>query len=425
MDKICVLGLGYIGLPTALLFATHNAKVVGVDINPKVVSSLKKGKPHFEEKGLPELLKEALEKKAFVPSTEVVEADAFIICVQTPLDKEYHVADLAYVVKGCEMIVPHLKKGDMVIIESTISPGSSENLFRITLEKSGLKAGKDFYLIHTPERAIPGNTIYEMINNHRVIGGLTKEGTEKARQLYEKFVPKDKIHCTDAKTAEIVKLMENTFRDLNIALANEFAIMSEELGIDVWEAIKYANLHPRVDILRPGPGVGGHCIAIDPWFLVETSLNAQLIQMARSINDSMPFYTLRLTKQILGRETEFPVITILGVAYKGNVDDTRETPALKYIHLAEKYGMQIKIHDPLCKDFEGGELLSLEEAVKDSDCIVLITDHNIFKEVDPEVVGKLMRKKNLLDARNILDHKKWKKAGFNVKVLGNNKRNYF
>ncbi|MBK5114346.1 MAG: nucleotide sugar dehydrogenase [Candidatus Heimdallarchaeota archaeon] len=421
MDKVCVLGLGYIGLPTALLFATHDSKVVGVDINPNVIKSLKKGKPHFEEKGLPELLKEALDKKTFEASIEVEEADAFIICVQTPLDKEYHVADLEYVVKGCEMVVPFLRKGNMVIIESTISPGSTANLFRITLEKSGLKAGKDFYLIHTPERAIPGNTIYEMINNHRIIGGLTKEGTDKARILYEKFVPKDKIHCTDAKTAEIVKLMENTFRDLNIALANEFAIMSEELGIDVWEAIQYANLHPRVDILRPGPGVGGHCIAIDPWFLVETSLNAQLIQMARSINDSMPFYTLRLTKQILGNEIEFPLITILGVAYKGNVDDTRETPALKYIHLAEKYGMKIKIHDPLCKKFEGGELLPLEEAVKDSDCIVVITDHKEFKELDPVKIAKLVKQKNVLDARNILDHDKWKKAGFKIKILGNNK----
>ena len=421
MDKVCVLGLGYIGLPTALLFATHGSKVVGVDINPKVIKSLKNGKPHFEEKGLPKLLKEALDKKSFEASLEVVEADAFIICVQTPLDKEYHVADLEYVVKGCEMIVPFLKKGDMVIIESTISPGSSANLFRLTLEKSGLKAGKDFYLIHTPERAIPGNTIYEMINNHRIIGGLTKEGTDKARNLYEKFVPKDKIHCTDAKTAEIVKLMENTFRDLNIALANEFAIMSEELGIDVWEAIQYANLHPRVDILKPGPGVGGHCIAIDPWFLVETSLNAQLIQMARSINDSMPYYTLRLTKQILGSDIEFPIITILGVAYKGNVDDTRETPASKYIHLAEKYGMKIKIHDPLCNEFEGGELLTLEEAVKDSDCIVVITDHDVFKELDPEKIAALVKQKNVLDARNILDHKRWKKAGFKIKVLGNNK----
>ncbi|MFW9924074.1 MAG: nucleotide sugar dehydrogenase [Candidatus Thorarchaeota archaeon] len=425
MEKICVLGLGYIGLPTALLFATHGTNVVGVDINKNVIGKLKNGELHFIENGLPELFKEAREKKTFDVNTEVPEADVFIICVPTPLDKEYHVADLDYVTLGCDMIVPVLKKGNIVIIESTISPGSSENLFRKNLERSGLVAGKDFYLIHCPERAIPGNTIFEMQNNHRIIGGLTAKSAELGKKLYSKFVDETKLHTTDIRTAEVVKLMENTYRDLNIALANEFAIISEELEIDVWEAIKYANFHPRVEILRPGPGVGGHCIAIDPWFLAETSLNAQLIQMARSINDNMPNYTLRLTKQILGDKIEFPTITILGVSYKANVDDTRETPASKYIHMAKKEGMNVKIHDPLCVKFEAGDLLPLEEAVKDSDCLVVITDHTTFKEIDPEKIAKLVRNKNLLDARHLLDHEKWKKAGFTVKVLGNNKKVHF
>jgi len=420
MKKICILGLGYIGLPTALLFSTNGHKVHGVDVNDKVVDILKSGRIHFEEKGTQELLDKALRDKTINFSTKVEDSDVFIICVPTPLDKSDHISDLGYVKIACEMVNPHLKKGDLVIIESTISPGSSETLFRLILEKSGLKAGTDFHIVHCPERAIPGNTIYEMINNYRVIGGLTKKGTEEGVKLYNSFIDLKKMHSTNIRTAEIVKLMENTYRDLNIALANEFAMISEELGVNAWEAIKLANLHPRVDILNPGPGVGGHCIAIDPWFLVESTLSAQLIQMSRQINDSMPNYTLLLVKNLLGKEIIFPTLAILGVAYKGNVDDTRETPAKKFIHLAKKQGMSIKIHDPISNEFNGFELLSLEEAVKDSDCIVLITDHNVFKDIDPGKIAPLMRNKYLLDARNMLDHKKWEKAGFKYKVLGNN-----
>ncbi|NHJ48130.1 MAG: nucleotide sugar dehydrogenase [Asgard group archaeon] len=418
--KICILGLGYIGLPTSLLFATSGHQVLGIDINPKVVKSLNDGKLHFEEKGMQKLFEKTIKDKTFRASEKVEPSDVFIVCVQTPLDKSYNVSDLNYVKTACEMVYPHLKKGNLVIIESTISPGSSETLFRKVLEKSGLKVEQDFHLIHCPERAIPGNTVFEMINNHRIVGGMSKKGLAKAKELYQSFVPEDKITLTDIRTAEIVKLMENTYRDLNIALANEFAMISEDLGIDVWDAIKLANYHPRVNIHKPGPGVGGHCLAIDPWFLTEQSFNAQLIQQARSVNDSMPTYTLLLTKKLLDSDAAFPTITILGVAYKGNVDDARETPALKFIHLAEKQGYLIKIHDPHVIEFHGRELLSLDEAVKDSDCIVVITDHDAFKEINPEKIGKMMKHKKVLDARNILDHKSWEKAGFEIKVLGKN-----
>ncbi|MCK5183339.1 MAG: nucleotide sugar dehydrogenase, partial [Candidatus Heimdallarchaeota archaeon] len=227
MSKICILGLGYIGLPTALLFANNGHDVIGVDINPAVVESLNKGKAHFVEDEIPELLSKAIKLKTFKASTKVEDADIFIICVQTPLDKNYNIADLEYVKIACEMIVPNLKKGDMVIIESTISPGSTEMLFRKILEKSKLKAGIDFYIIHCPERAIPGKTIFEMINNHRVIGGFTEEGAKAAKKLYSSFVDSKKIYCTNLRTAEIVKIFENTYRDLNIAIANEFAMISE------------------------------------------------------------------------------------------------------------------------------------------------------------------------------------------------------
>jgi UDP-N-acetyl-D-mannosaminuronic acid dehydrogenase len=422
LSEICILGLGYIGLPTALLFASKGKKVIGVDINPKVVDSLNKGILHFEEKGLQELFDKARKLKTFEATSDMKNADVYIICAPTPLNKHYNMADLDYVEKGCRMILPFLKKKDLVIIESTISPGSSETLFAKILEQSGLKAGKDFYLVHCPERAIPGNTIYEMINNYRIIGGISKKGAQKAKAIYATFVAEEKMLLTDVRTAEIVKLMENTFRDINIALANEFALISEDLGINVWEAIKLANLHPRVDILKPGPGVGGHCIAIDPWFLTETTLNTQLIRMARGINDNMPNYTFQMMKQLLDEKIVFPTITILGVAYKENVDDTRETPAEKFIFLARNQGMKIKVFDPHCKDYQinnekyGEE--TLEEAVKDSDCIVLITGHDEFKQIDPQKIGPLMKQKNLLDARNALDHKKWTSAGFKVKVLG-------
>ncbi|NHJ04811.1 MAG: nucleotide sugar dehydrogenase [Candidatus Heimdallarchaeota archaeon] len=421
MKRICVLGLGYIGLPTALLFANNGYHVIGVDLKSEILKTLSKGKVHFQEKGLQELLDKALERKTFTVNSETQKADFFIICAPTPLDKHYHVSDLGYVKMGCEMIEPVLEVGNTIIIESTISPGSSETLFRKILEKSGLNAGTEFHLVHCPERAIPGNTLYEMINNFRIIGGFTPEGTKIAQELYSSFVPKEKLMLTDIRTAEIVKLMENTYRDLNIALANEFAMISEDLRINVWDAIKLANLHPRVNIHKPGPGVGGHCIAIDPWFLTENTFNAQLIATARNINDNMPNYALLLTKQLLEDQESFPIITILGVAYKGNVDDSRETPALKFIQLAEKQGFSIKIFDPHCNEFNGRDLLPLDEAVKDSDCIVLITDHDVFKNIDPIHIANLVKNKNLLDTRNHLDHDKWKKAGFNVKILGDGK----
>ena len=221
---------------------------------------------------------------------------------------------------------------------------------------------------------------------------------------------------TNTITAEFVKLMENTFRDINIALANEFAQIAEECGVNVWEAIELANKHPRVNILKPGPGVGGHCIAIDPWFLTENSTRCRIVSLAREINDGMPNHVLQIVKGMT-KGVDDPVITVFGVAYKGGVDDTRETPALKFIKLAENEGYKVEVHDPYVKEFEY-ELLELEEAVKGSDCIVLITDHKVFKEVEPKEISALMRNKNVVDTRNMLDAERWKKEGFRVKVLG-------
>ncbi len=391
--------MGYIGLPTALLFANNGMDVVGVDVNQQVVDTLKEGRMPFEEEGFQELLDGACDKQSFKPSTKVEEADVFLVAVPTPFDTEFRMADLKYVVSACEMIVPHLKEGNLVIIESTIPPKTCEKRVRKILEKSGLEASQDFYISHCPERAIPGNTLHEMVNNDRVIGGLCDKATELTRDLYSCFV-KGNLYLTTSTTAEMIKLMENTYRDVNIALANELGMLAEDYGINIWEAIDIANKHPRVNIHSPGPGVGGHCIAIDPWFLTENANNSSLITLARNINDSMPIHVLKKVKEMVNG-IENPVITVFGVAYKGDIADTRATPALKFIKLAEKEGFTVKIYDPFVKEFEY-PILSLDEAVEGSDCIVVLTDHSEFSKTIPSVLYQKMKTENILDTKNIL-----------------------
>lgn len=393
MTKLCVLGLGYIGLPTALLFASNGINVVGVDINSNVVSCLQNGKMPFEEKGFQELLDYTKYKKTFKATTQIEEADIFLVAVPTPFDTEFRMADLKYVISACEMIVPHLKKGNLVIIESTIPPKTCEKKIRIILEKSGFNSCEDFFISHCPERAIPGNTLHEMINNDRIIGGLDKKATELTKNLYASFV-KGNLYLTNSSTAEMIKLMENTYRDVNIALANELSMLAEDYDINIWNAIELANKHPRVNIHKPGPGVGGHCIAIDPWFLTENSYNSSLITLARNINDAMPLHVLKKVKKAV-KNILNPVITVLGVAYKGDIADTRATPALKFIKLAEKEGFTVKIHDPFVTDFEY-PILSLEQALKNTDCAVILTDHSVFKTLNLENI-------QVIDTRNIIE----------------------
>ncbi|WFN35018.1 nucleotide sugar dehydrogenase [Methanogenium sp. S4BF] len=412
--KICVLGLGYIGLPTALLFAQHH-NVVGVDVNEKIVQILNNGKLPFEEDGLNELFEKV--KGNFRAVSEVEEADVFLIAVPTPLEEALKIADLKYVRSAAEMIASHLKAGNMVILESTVSPGASENVVFPILSQYGLNPG-EFSYVHCPERAIPGKTLHEMIHNDRIVGANNPESAAFAKDIYGSFV-EGNLYETTVRTAEFVKLMENTYRDVSIAIANEFARMGDEFGINIWEAISLANRHPRVNILKPGPGVGGHCIAIDPWFLTETSTKTRMVSLARSINDNMPNYVHSVVRSIV-HGVQKPVITILGVAYKGNVDDWRATPALKLIRLAENEGYTVRIYDPHVTTFPY-PITSLEEATKDSDCIVLVTDHDLFRDIDPSSLQ--MRNKNLYDTRNILDTDTWKAAGFTCKILGDGSEN--
>ncbi|MDD1730359.1 MAG: nucleotide sugar dehydrogenase, partial [Methanospirillum sp.] len=365
MSRICIVGLGYIGLPTALLLGKEH-DVTGFDINEDIVSRINRKEIPFLEPGMDELLKSS----GIMASTQPVSADVFIICVPTPFDKEVRMADLRHVKQAVEAITPFLCSGNLVVIESTIPPGACEKVVIPIIECSHLKVGSDILLSHCPERAIPGNTFKEMVFNDRIIGGINSLSADITMELYRTFV-KGTIYKTDIRTAEFVKLVENTFRDVNIALANELAMLAEDSGINVWKAISLANKHPRVNILLPGPGVGGHCIAVDPWFLTESSCNVKIISMAREINDNMPSFILSKIKRILQEEgITNPVITILGVAYKGNIDDTRETPALKLIKLCEKEGWNVKIFDPLVRKFDY-PLLSFDESLRNTDLIIV------------------------------------------------------
>jgi UDP-N-acetyl-D-mannosaminuronic acid dehydrogenase len=405
-----VIGLGYIGLPTALLLARAGHDVVGVDINQKRVENIARGDLMTGEPGLYGLLNAS--EGRFKASTTVESADVFIICVPTPLEESMKVAGLEYVRKAAESIVPHLKEGNLVVVESTVPPGTSAKLILPILSRSNLDSSK-INIAHCPERALPDRVIEEMTNNDRIIGGNTPLACNLAMKLYRTFVHGD-ILLTNLATAEFVKLMENTYRDVNIALINELAKVAEDSGIDIWEARDLANHHPRVNYVKPGPGVGGHCIAVDPWFLMANASDCRLISLAREVNDSMPNYVWKIVKGMINGAKN-PTLTVLGVAYKGEVDDTRETPALKFITMAENEGYTVKCHDPLVKNFRH-ELYSLDDATSDSDCIVLITDHKVFRKIDPAILN--VRCKNVVDTRNSLDHARWRDAGYSVRVLG-------
>ncbi|MCD6232862.1 nucleotide sugar dehydrogenase [bacterium] len=408
---ICVLGLGYIGLPTACFLASSGYKVIGVDLDKKKINKLKNKQLPFEEPGLQKIFQKAFKNTNF--SVEIQPADVFIIAVPTPITNNKK-ADLRFVKQAAGDISRVLKNGNLVIIESTIPPGTAERVVLPILKKKDKNL--QVYLSHAPERAIPGRTIKEMAENDRIIGGIDNKSAELTKLIYSSFV-KGKIYLTNATTAEFVKLIENSFRDINIAFANELAKLCDNIHINVWEAIKLANLHPRVNIHLPGPGVGGHCLAIDPWFLIKRGVNGtKFIKLARNINDSMPDYVVGRVAEML-KEIKKPTVTILGVAYKADVDDWRETPALKIIKLAKKKGWQVEIHDPYVNDFPYKIEKDFKKTTKGSDCIVLITDHDFYKTINPLEI-KNMREKNIFDARNSINEQKWQKAGFKTKILG-------
>lgn len=421
--KICVLGLGYIGLPTASTFATSGVKVIGVDVNQKVVNSLQNGEVHIYEPGLRTLVQAAVQSGNLVIADHPEEADAFIIAVPTPFYDEKK-ADLTYVKSAAESIVPCMRKGNLVVLESTSPPLTTIDILIPILEKSGLKAGDDFYVAYSPERVLPGQILRELIENARVIGGMDEKSAQIGKALYQTFV-KGEIITTTATTAEMVKLMENTYRDVNIAIANEFARLADRFGVDVWEAIEIANLHPRVNILRPGPGVGGHCISVDPWFLVEAAPDiTPLIHTARLVNDSQPDHVVDLIKRILGG-LENKKVTVLGLAYKPDVDDLRESPAIEITHKLAESGASVTAFEPFKPEFMVPGVLmatTLEEAVKQAEIIVLLVNHTEFKRLDPHDLVSITPARAILDTVGAWKPETWEAAGFNTHRLGVSKR---
>jgi len=417
--RICIIGMGYIGLPTAAIFASKGHQVVGTDVNTELLEFIReKGAPP-EEPGLSDIVLSALSNGSLTLMNSPQNADILILCLPTPITHEKK-PDLSFVEKGMNSLLPILKKGDMIILESTVPPGTTAGLISNMVRKKGFDPVEDVDLVFAPERVIPGNILKEIQNLDRVMGGLTERASERARELYSCFV-NGQIYLTDATTAEFVKLVENSYRDVNIAFANELAKFSPELGIDIWEAIDIANKHPRVNIHTPGPGVGGHCIAVDPYFIIDKvgKEKAQFLSLARSVNTSMPEEVVSILQKKL-ENLEGKKVSILGVAYKGNVGDSRESPSLDIIRLLDEKGTEIKVHDPFVENTTLN-LMDLEEVVSDSEAVIITTNHDIFKNIEPDSIAQLVSQKFIFDTKNIIDRKKWVNAGWEVLILGSGK----
>src|SRR3989449_3256450 len=414
MAKVVVVGLGYIGLPTAAMLALGGHDVIGVDIQSKVLEALRSGNIPVREKDLTAIVRDAMRTGRLGVSGKLERADFFIICVPTP--KSGDKADLQAVEAASEAVAPCVRKGCTVILESTVPPGTSAGLVRSILERSNLRAGRDFGLAYCPERVMPGNILREIVENDRIIGGIDEASAETARVLYSSFV-RAEIHLTDLNTAEFVKLAENAFRDVNVAFANELSDLAEAHGVDVWKAIDLANRHPRVNILRPGPGVGGHCIPVDPLFLLTPRVKARMIPAARETNDERADMVIRKASALL-RGVKRPKVAVLGVAFKGNADDVRESPAIEVIDQLQEEGVRIAAYDPMVPH-DLFSTVPLEEAIEGADLLIVLAEHREFAYIDPEMIARKVRRRFLFDTRNAVDHIKWAEASFEVHVLGN------
>lgn len=396
---INVIGLGYIGLPTALMLAAKGAKVVGTDYNKELVETLKSGKLTFEEKGMQELFEIAL-KKGIIFTTEYQKTDMYIIAVPTPYDKVSKKIDASYVNKAIETVLEVCPKGATVVIESTVSPGTIDRHVRPFINKKGCVIGEDIHIVHAPERIIPGNMVYELEHNSRTIGADEEKVAEKVKEVYETFC-KGEIILTDIRTAEMTKVVENTFRDINIAFANELAQICRSDNMDVYKIIKIANKHPRVNILTPGPGVGGHCISVDPWFLVGDYPGlANIILAARKINDSMPEFVLSRINDIMKENnmTDISRVGLYGLTYKEDVDDTRESPTLQLLESMERHlAGPLKVYDPMVKTtMVEKQYHDFDKFLKDVDLVVIMVAHTHIKENMNKLKGKI-----IYDTKNV------------------------
>lgn len=396
---INIIGLGYIGLPTALMFASHGVEVVGTDYNKELVATLNAGKTTFEEAGLDDLFNDAV-NCGIKFSTEYQSTDMYIVAVPTPYDKESKRIDAKYVIAAVKQVMAVCPKGATVVIESTVSPGTIDRYVRPVITENGFVVGEDINLVHAPERIIPGNMVYELLHNSRTIGADDKAVGEKVKELYASFC-QGEIVVTDIRTAEMTKVVENTFRDINIAFANELVKICRSDNMDVYEIIRIANKHPRVNILSPGPGVGGHCISVDPWFLVgDYPTYSNLIKQARLINDSMPDFVLERIYNIMKEKgiKEVSKVGFYGLTYKENVDDVRESPTLQMLESMERHlAHGVKVYDPFIKaDMVENQYHDLDAFLNDVELVVLLVGHDEIKENMNKLEGKV-----ILDTRNI------------------------
>jgi UDP-N-acetyl-D-mannosaminuronic acid dehydrogenase len=408
-QKITVVGLGYIGLPTASLLATKGHRVLGVDVDEHIVNTINSGNIHIVETDLDILVRSAVNSGKLTASISLEESDTFILAVPTPFritDDDLRTPDLSYVEAATRSIAPFLHQGNLVILESTSPVGTTDRIAEIIAELrpdlfnqfSTASATSSVFIAHCPERVLPGNIIRELVDNDRIIGGINSASAEKARDLYTTFC-NGTVFLTDSKTAELTKLVENSFRDVNIAFANELSLICDSLGINVWELIDLANRHPRVKILQPGPGVGGHCIAVDPWFIVAAAPEeAKLIRAARNVNDFKPRWVV---EKVLNKAERFnnPVIGCLGLAFKANIDDLRESPAMVITRdlISSGIGRVMACEPNVNEDFDEFPLYGLADVLQEADILLLLVDHTEFKNIDCE----LLKDKVIIDTRGV------------------------
>ena len=396
-NTICVIGLGYIGLPTASLLGTKGYKVIGVDSNPEVVETINQGRIHIVEPDLDILVKSAVGSGNLRASLEPEAADIFILAVPTPF-KGNHEPDLSYVESATRMIAPYIEPGNLIILESTSPIGTTDDVVARILKEQGHNVDDEVFVAHCPERVLPGRILTELIENDRVVGGINALSTKKAIEFYKTFV-RGEVLATDTRTAEMAKLTENAFRDVNIAFANELSMICDKQGIEVWELIRLANRHPRVNILQPGPGVGGHCIAVDPWFIVSSAPEqAQLIRTAREVNDSKPAWVIDKVRTSVDR-FKHPKIGCLGLAFKADVDDLRESPAVQIVKQLqqEKIG-EILVAEPNLTTHKEFDLSPYQEVIEQADILLILVDHKEFsnlKAID-------LKKAVLIDTRGVV-----------------------
>lgn len=398
---INVIGLGYIGLPTALMLASHGVEVVGTDYNKELVATLNAGHTTFKEDGLDELFAAAV-KAGIRFTTEYQVTDTYIVSVPTPYDKFSKKVDACYVVAAVKSVMAVCPKGATVVVESTISPGTIDKFVRPVIEENGFKIGEDINLVHAPERIIPGNMVYELLHNNRTIGADDRAIGEKIKELYASFC-EGEIVVTDIRTAEMTKVVENTFRAVNIAFANELAKICRHDNMDVYEIIKICNMHPRVNILQPGPGVGGHCISVDPWFLVgDYPSLAKVIDESMKTNDGMPDFVLNRIYEIMKENgmTDIKRVGLYGLTYKENVDDMRESPTLQLLESQERHLAEpLKVYDPfITQDAVANQYHDLDRFLADVDLVVIMVKHTEIKENVDKLKGKLV-----LDCHNIIN----------------------